>query len=322
MGYKMKIVVTGGAGFIGSHVVDAYINDGHEVIVVDNLSTGRRENLNPRAKFYEMDICDAKIAEIFEKEKPEILNHHAAQIDVRVSVANPSKDIEINVIGFVNLIEAGRRNGLKKVILASTGGAGYGEQDFFPATEQHPMRPISPYGLNKLACEQYLHYYSYNYGINYVALRYANIYGPRQNAHGEAGVVAIFTNKMLAGEQPVINGDGKQTRDYVFVGDVVESNLLALKNNLNGAYNVGSAVETDVNTIFRILREIIDSKCEEKHVPTKQGEQLRSVIKSERFKKELGWQPKVIFAEGLKLTTEWFKKQHFVKTAQSISNLK
>ena len=304
----MKILVTGGAGFIGSHIVDAYVKDGHEVIVIDNMSTGREENKNPKAKYYKMDICDREIEKVFEDEKPEILNHHAAQIDVRKSVADPAGDVKINLIGFINLLEAGRKNGLKKVVLASTGGAIYGEQDYFPADESHPARPISPYGLNKLASEQYLHYYKHVYEIDWVALRYANVYGPRQNAKGEAGVVAIFSTKMFSGEQPIINGDGKQTRDYVFVGDVVRANMLALKDEAHGAYNVGTGVETNVNEIFSAIKELTGVSCDEKHVEAKAGEQERSCIQASRLKKEFSWAPQIKFHDGMKETVEWFKK--------------
>jgi UDP-glucose 4-epimerase len=224
----MKILVTGGAGFIGSHVVDAYLELGHEVVVVDNLSSGSIENLNPKAKFYKMDIRDSDIEDLFKNEKPDIVNHHAAQMDVRKSVEDPIYDADVNIIGSLNLLQNCIRYGVKKFIFASTGGAIYGEQDYFPADEEHPTRPLSPYGVAKLTVEKYLYFYKEVHGLNYVVLRYANIYGPRQNPHGEAGVVAIFTSKMLKGEQPVINGDGFQTRDYTFVGDVVRANVLAL----------------------------------------------------------------------------------------------
>lgn len=316
----MKLLVTGGAGFIGSHIVDAYINDGHEVIIIDNLLTGRRENINSKAKFYEIDICDPKVLEIFERERPDVLNHHAAQIDVRKSVADPLFDLKVNVGGFINLCEAGRRCGIKKIILASSGGTVYGEQEKFPATEDEPLRPISPYGLNKLASEQYLYYMQHGYKIPWVALRYANIYGPRQNPHGEAGVVAIFIEKMLAGKGPVINGDGKQTRDYVYVGDVVEANRLALSSpslckggagrvEHGRAYNIGTGVETDVNAIFRALREYCGCRCHETHGPAKQGEQARSVISSAKIERELGWRPTITFAEGMRMTVEWFSRR-------------
>ena len=305
---KMKILVTGGAGFIGSHIVDAYIHEGHEVVVLDDLSTGKRENLNPKAKFYEMDIGDSKILNVFEKEKPEILNHHAAQIDVRKSVADPVFDCKINVVGFLNLMEAARKSGVKKVIFASSGGVVYGEQKEFPAVEDHPTNPISPYGVAKLMSEKYLYYYYVQYGISYVAFRYANVYGPRQNPHGEAGVVAIFINRMLAEEQPVINGTGKQTRDYVYVKDVAELNLRALRSNASDSFNVGTGVETDVNKLFEILRELLGSRCEEKHVPEKHGEQARSSIVSKKIKTIMSYEPETQLADGLKKTAKWFKE--------------
>lgn len=304
----MKILVTGGAGFIGSHIVDAYVKEGHEVVIVDNFSTGRRENVNPKARVYEIDVTDPRVAEIFTKERPEVMSHHAAQIDVRTSVEDPNFDLRVNVGGLINLIEAGRRNGLKKVVFASSGGTVYGEQETFPADENHPTRPICPYGLNKLSSEQYFYFYEQAYGIKWVALRYGNVYGPRQNPHGEAGVVAIFANKMLTGEQPIINGEGTQTRDYVFVGDVVEANRVALKDNAYGSYNVGTGVETDVNAIFRALREFTGSKCEEKHGPAKAGEQQRSCISTDKMGRELRWRPEIGFADGIRLTADWFKR--------------
>jgi UDP-glucose 4-epimerase len=304
----MKILITGGAGFIGSHIADACIKDGHEVVIIDNFYTGKHENVNPKAKLYEMDICDPKLSGIFLKEKPDVLSHHAAQIDVRVSVEDPQFDLKVNVGGLINVMEAGRKSGLKKVIFASSGGAVYGEQDIYPAPETHPARPVCPYGLNKLSCERYLHYYEQVYGIKWTALRYGNVYGPRQNPHGEAGVVAVFLNKMLKGGQPVINGDGRQTRDYVYISDVVEANRLALKDDARGPYNVGTGIETDVNTIFSALRELTGGRCEEKHGPAKAGEQQRSSIDASKIKRGLGWSPQVSFAEGMKLTAEWFKK--------------
>lgn len=306
----MKILVTGGAGFIGSHITDAYIAAGNEVVIVDNLSTGKIENVNPKAKFYELDLCSNEALKVVEEEKPAIINHQAAQIDVRISVADPINDIKINVIGLVGLLETGRKNGLKKVIFASSGGTVYGEQDEFPASENHSTWPVSPYGLNKLACEKYLHFYKVQYGIDYVALRYGNVYGPRQNPHGEAGVVAIFVEKMLSGEQPVINGEGKRTRDYVYVDDVVSANLIALNDKASCAYNVGTSVETDVNTIFRNLKEFTNSQCSEEHGPDKPGEQSRVSISPARIERELGWRCNVPLAEGMSKTVEWFRTRN------------
>ncbi len=303
----MKILVTGGAGFIGSHITDAYIKAGHDVVIIDNLSTGRLENLNPKAKFIQKDINDISIDQIFKEEKFDIINHQAAQIDVRISVDDPRLDAETNVLGSLNLYEAAKKHGVKKIIVASSGGAIYGDQEYFPADENHPTNPCSPYGIAKLVNEKYLYYYQYVYGIKFVALRYGNVYGPRQNHRGEAGVVAIFANKMLDGEQPVINGDGKNTRDYVFVGDVVKANVAALNKNASGPYNVGTAIETDVNFIFNILNESLGSGCKEIHGPAKDGEQRRSVISYARLKNEFNWSPDVDFADGLKITADYFK---------------
>ncbi|MBW7887594.1 MAG: GDP-mannose 4,6-dehydratase [Bacteroidetes bacterium] len=305
----MKILVTGGAGFIASNVSDALINEGHNVVIVDDLSGGKMENVNPKAKFYKMDIQDAQVENIFRDEKIEVMVHHAAQMDVRKSVADPKFDASVNVLGFLNLMEFGRKYGLKKVIFASTGGAIYGEQDYFPADENHPNRPLSPYGITKLVTEKYLFFYKEVYGIEHVILRYANIYGPRQSPHGEAGVVAIFTSKMLNGEQPVINGDGKQTRDYVFVGDVVNANLLALQYNGSNIFNIGTGIETDVNQLFHHLKTHTRSSCEERHAPAKAGEQMRSVISSKKISEALGWKPTVSIEDGLKITVEYFKSK-------------
>jgi UDP-glucose 4-epimerase len=305
----MNILVTGGAGFIGSNVADAFIAEGHTVVVVDDFSSGKDENVNPKAKVYRMDIRDAGVETIFRDEKIDVMCHHAAQMDVRKSVADPRFDASVNVLGFLNLMEAGRKHGLKKVTFASTGGAIYGEQDYFPADERHPLRPLSPYGITKLVTEKYLFFYKETYGIEHVILRYANIYGPRQSPHGEAGVVAIFTSKMLKGEQPVINGDGKQTRDYVFVGDVVKANLLALNYQGSNIYNIGTGIETDVNQLFGHLRKHTGSTCNEEHVPAKAGEQMRSVISSKKIHEGLGWTPSMTIEEGLKMTVEYFKNK-------------
>jgi UDP-glucose 4-epimerase len=236
----MRILVTGGAGFIGSHLVDGFINAGHQVAVIDDLSSGRRENLNPQARFYQLDVQDPAVGDLFRRETPEVMCHHAAQMDVRRSVADPLFDARVNLLGLLNLIENARQHGLKRVLFASTGGAIYGEQDIYPAPETHKTEPLSPYGVAKLASERYLFFYHATYGISYTAMRYANVYGPRQNPHGEAGVVAIFTEKLLRGEHPIINGDGTQTRDYVYVGDLVRANLAALQSDFVGAVNLGT----------------------------------------------------------------------------------
>jgi len=306
----LNILVTGGAGFIASHIVDAYIADGHKVIIVDNLSTGFMENINPQAKFYQLDIRSEKLEDVFQKEKIDVVNHLAAQMDVRRSVSDPKFDASVNVVGGLNLFESAKKHRVKKIIFSSTGGAIYGEQDYFPADEEHPTRPLSPYGITKLCTEKYLYFYNAVYGMNYVILRYANIYGPRQNPHGEAGVVAIFCNKMLKGEQPVINGDGKQTRDYTFVGDVVKANIAALHYNGSNIYNIGTGIETDVNKLFLEIRTHLNPTCPEQHAPAKAGEQQRSVISSKKIESDLGWKPTVQLEEGLRLTAEFFKNKY------------
>ncbi|MFN4915815.1 MAG: NAD-dependent epimerase/dehydratase family protein [Ignavibacteria bacterium] len=303
----MKIAVTGGAGFIASHIADAYLSLGHEVVIIDNLSTGTRENIPANARFIEMDVNDPGIPALFMEEKFDIVNHHAAQMDVRVSVQDPTYDARINILGGINIYESALRSGVKKIIFASSGGTVYGEQEYFPADERHPTKPISPYGIAKLSNEQYLYYYAHVHGLPSVAFRYANIYGPRQNPHGEAGVIAIFAQKLLRGEQPVINGDGLQTRDYVYVGDVVAANILALQPQMIGAYNIGTGIETDVNTLFGHLRDLTQSTCEEQHAPAKQGEQLRSVLSHERIFASFGWTPKMDIVEGLSKTVDSFR---------------
>jgi len=305
----LNILITGGAGFIASHIADAHIAEGHHVVIVDNLSGGVLENINPKAVFYQLDIRSEKLEDVFQKEKIDIVNHHAAQMDVRRSVADPKFDASVNVLGGLNLFESARKHRVKKIIFSSTGGAIYGEQDYFPADEEHPMRPLSPYGITKLCTEKYLFFYKAVYGIDHVILRYANVYGPRQNPHGEAGVVAIFCNKMLKGEKPLINGDGKQTRDYTYVDDVVKANLLALKHNGSAIYNVGTSIESDVKKLFYELRNHLNPSCPEQHAPAKAGEQQRSVISFKKIEQELGWHPTVQLDEGLRLTAEYFKKK-------------
>jgi len=304
----MKIVVTGGAGFIASHIADAYINQGHEVFVIDDLSTGQKRNLNPSAKIYTVDIADPKAAKLIAEIKPDVLNHHAAQMDVRRSVADPTFDARINIIGFINLLEACKDAGVKRVIFSSSGGAVYGDREPIPATEEHETLPLSPYGVSKLTGELYLGYYHMAFGLPYVALRYANVYGPRQSTLGEAGVVAIFISQLLAGKSPVINGDGKQTRDYVFVGDVVRANVAALDANYTGAVNIGTGKETDVVTVCKLLREDVGSPVEAVHGPAKLGEQRRSCLETALARKVLGWKPEVGLKEGLAQTIVYYRE--------------
>lgn len=303
----MKVLVTGGAGFIGSHIVDRMVQEGHEVVVVDNLSTGKKKNINRDARFYKVDILNPKIEKIFRKEKPDLISHHAAQMDVRRSVADPIFDAQVNILGFLNVLENAVRHGTKKVIFASSGGAVYGEQQTFPAPETHPLHPVSPYGISKLSGEHYLYYYHRVAGLRYVALRYANVYGPRQDPFGEAGVVAIFSQKTLMNDQPIINGNGKQTRDYIFVEDVVESNMAVLEDGVQGIFNVGTGKETSVNQLFRYLVEITGSKSKEVYGPEKRGEQLRSVLDYTKLKKATDWEPKVQLPDGLKSTADYFR---------------
>jgi UDP-glucose 4-epimerase len=304
----LKILVTGGAGFIASQIVDAFIKDGHNVVVVDDLSTGFEKNINPKAKFVKANICDKKLEELFEKEKFDLVNHHAAQMDVRRSVKDPEFDAKTNILGTINLLQNCVKYKVNKFMFSSTGGAIYGEQDYFPADEKHNTQPKSPYGISKLAVEKYLYFYNSEFGLNYSILRYANIYGPRQNPFGEAGVVAIFSTKLLKGEQPIINGSGEQTRDYVFVGDVVKANLLAMKDQNSDIYNVGTTLETNVNELFHLINKITGANKEEKHGPAAAGEQMRSVITSDKMYNKFGWKPSTTLSEGLKHTVDFFRK--------------
>jgi len=304
----MKILVTGGAGFIGSHVVDRLVLEGHSVSVIDNLSTGKIENVNREAKFHKIDIISPRIERVFKKERPELICHFAAQMDVRRSVADPIYDAQSNIIGMLNLMENGLRYGVRKVIFASTGGAVYGEGVPYPTSEECIPRPISPYGISKLTGEHYLIYYNVSYGLNYVVLRYANVYGPRQDPFGEAGVVAIFNQKILRDEQPVINGNGMQTRDYVYVDDVVDAVIASTYNDINDVFNVGTGVETSVNELFRHLIEITGkSHIKEVHGQAKKGEQLRSCLSYDKIRKALDWEPRVPLREGLTRTVEFFR---------------
>ena len=313
----MKVLVTGGAGFIGSHVVDHALAAGHEVLVLDDLSSGRRDNLDPRARLHVFDVRSREAAELIESERPDALFHLAAQMDVRRSCADPRFDADVNIAGFINLLEASVRSGVRRVVFSSTGGAIYGEQDCFPADETHPTRPCSPYGVSKAASELYLGYYRAQYGLSYAALRYANVYGPRQNPHGEAGVVAIFCDRLLNGRECVIYGDGGQTRDFVFVGDVARANLLALTSDYVGALNIGTGVETDVNTLQAALAKAAGVNSPARHEPPKPGEQRRSVITPARARQILGFTPEVALEQGLGETMAFFKARHAARQGQN-----
>ncbi len=303
----MKIVVTGGAGFIASQIVDAYIERGHEVHILDDFSTGQRSNLNPKATVHRIDIAEAQTAKLIEQIKPEVLSHHAAQMDVRHSVADPAFDARVNIIGFINLLEACKNAGAKKVIFASSGGAVYGEQEVFPAPESHATQPASPYGVSKRTGELYLSYYHQAFGLPFIALRYANVYGPRQSTKGEAGVVAIFLSMLLSGKTPIINGDGRQTRDYVYVADVVAANVAALESTFVGQINIGTGAETDVVTIYQHLREAVGSATQAQHGPAKTGEQRRSCLDAGRAARILGWRPQVALRDGLQRTAAYYR---------------
>ncbi|HET9575500.1 MAG TPA: NAD-dependent epimerase/dehydratase family protein [Nitrospira sp.] len=305
----MKVLVTGGAGFIGSHLVDRLVQEGHEVIIVDNLVTGKRRNINRAARFYKLDIQSWRLERVFRNERPNVVMHLAAQMDVRKSVEDPMFDAQVNILGTLNVLQQAVKHGVRKVVFSSSGGAIYGEQEIYPAPESHVTRPLSPYGLSKLCGEQYLSYYQRSSGLQVVSLRYANVYGPRQDPEGEAGVVAIFIQKMLNNEQAVINGNGRQTRDFVFVEDVVEANLAVMGQETQGTYNVGTGVETSVNDLFRILIQHTGSTCKEVHGPAKKGEQARSVIDNTRMRHELSWEPKADLSEGLKKTVEYFRER-------------
>jgi len=306
-----RIVVTGGAGFIGSHITDLLIEKGCEVAIIDNLSTGQKENLNPKAKLYEIDITDfSKTREVFEKENPQVVFHLAAQMNVRKSVEDPMFDAKTNILGSINLINLALEKGIEKFIFSSTGGAIYGDTESRPTLETENEWPLSPYGVAKLAVDKFLNYAHQIHGLKYTSLRYGNVYGPRQNPHGEAGVMAIFLNKMLSGDTPVINGDGLQTRDYVYVADIARANLSALENmNKVGVYNVGTGVETDVVQLFNGINAHFGGKFEEKHGPAKLGEQKTSCLSWAKIEKELGWKPTVNFKDGVELTYRWFREK-------------
>jgi UDP-glucose 4-epimerase len=304
----LKILVTGGAGFIGSNLVDALISLSHDVVVVDNLSSGLKKNLNPKARFYQIDICDEKLFEVFEREKPDIVDHHAAQIDVRKSGEDPIYDAEVNILGSLNLITNCVRHGVKRVIYASTGGAIYGNPQYLPADENHLINPISQYGVSKHTVERYLQLYSIIHGLEYVALRYSNVYGPRQNPYGEAGVVAIFAIQMLTGKQPTIFGPGDKTRDYTHVSDIVAANVIALDRGKNAIYNIGTGIETKDQEIFDTLASVLGYKGKPIYASLRPGEVYRIALECRKAHKELGWSAKLSLREGIAQTAEYYRQ--------------
>jgi UDP-glucose 4-epimerase len=306
----VRVLVTGGAGFVGSHIVDRLIVDGHEVDVVDNLATGRRERVHPSARFHFCDLRDARLDAVVAHARPEVVVHVAAQAAVSRSVADPYHDASVNVLGTIALLEVCRRNGIRRAVYISTGGAGYGDTDVLPTPEDHPLRPASPYGVSKVTAERYLECWAGLTGGRGLTLRLANIYGPRQDPAGEAGVIAIFTSRLLAGAPCVVNGDGEQTRDYVFVGDVADAVARAVATaDVTGIANIGTGKETTVNELYRRLARLVGVSRAADHGPAKPGEQRRSLLDAARAKSLLGWQPSTPLDEGLAQTVAWFRKE-------------
>ncbi len=305
----MKILVTGGAGFIASHVVDKYIEAKHEVLVVDNLSTGKKEFVNDQAHFIEVDITNKdKIQQVIADFKPQIINHHAAHIQVGYSVENPQFDAQNNILGLLNIMQEAKKHNLQKIVMASTGGAMYGNKQT-PFTEEMKEEPLSPYGVSKRSGELYLNYYHELTGIDYIALRYANVYGPRQNPHGESGVVAIFCEMIDQGKQPIINGDGTHTRDYVYVDDVAQANLLALDTDFVGELNIGTGKEISTNQVFKIVTQAMALDIPKKHGPERPGEQVTSSLDASKARKILNWSPTVDFEKGVVRVANWYQQQ-------------
>ena len=305
----MKVLVTGGAGFIGSTLADKLVDDGHQVVVVDDLSSGKREQVPAGANFYHMDVESRWLDRVIEREQPDAVAHLAAQISVSRSVREPLFDARVNVMASIGLLAACHAHGVKRFVFASTGGAIYGDADVIPTPEDYPAAPVSPYGASKLSFEHYLHVYREVHGLSTVAMRFANVYGPRQDPHGEAGVVAIFSRALLSGGTALINGDGGQTRDYVFVGDVAAALVAALRSDVGGAYNVGTSVETDVNQLYEMVAAAARVTRPPEHGPARPGEQRRSCIAVDRATRDLGWKPQVAMAEGIPITVDYFRQE-------------
>lgn len=308
----MRVLVTGGAGFIGSHIVDAFLAEGHTVSVLDDLSTGKEANLDSRAHFYLADLRDpAALERVFDAERPEIISHQAAKADVRESMQKPSLYADVNILGSINLLEQARRVGTKKMIYAGTGGATYGEPQQLPVTEVHPVNPLDPYGASKHHVEHYLYLYNYNYGLKYTVLRYPNVYGPRQNPFGEAGVIAIFLYKMIQGETPTIFGTGEKERDFCYVGDVARANVLAVDKGNNQIFNIGSGIGTSINALYARLQQAASFQRPANHAPDKPGEVSKIFLDPSKARRELGWEAQVSLDEGLRRTVEWMRAQQF-----------
>jgi len=307
----VKILVTGGAGFIGSHVVDAYITAGHEVAVLDNMSTGREANVNSTAQAYRVDVRDLeKVQGAVASFKPEVISHHAAQSEVPRSVADPGYDAQVNIVGGLNILKAAVDNGVRKVIFSSTGGALYGEPDVVPADEDHPIRPLSPYGTSKYSFEQYLAMFQRTFDLNFTTLRYANIYGARQDFFAEEGrVVAIFASRMIEGKPVTIDGDGNQSRDMLHVGDVAMANIAALEHGDGGTYHVSTGIPVTINDLFRKLALLTEYKLEPRFGPARKGDVYRIALDNTRAAEQLGWRPRILLEEGLRLTVDYFRDQ-------------
>lgn len=305
--HNQKVLVTGGAGFLGSHVTDRLLQEGYRVAVVDNLASGKKENVNPKAKFYKLDILDKKLAGVFQKEKPDTVFHFAAHIEARVSVVDPLADAKTNILGTLNVLEQCRKYKAGKILFASSGGEVYGEAETIPTPETYRAKPLSPYGVAKLAAEQYCAVYSRLFGLQYIGLRFGNVYGPRQNPNGEAGVVAIFANQMLQNKPVSIHGTGKQTKDYIFISDAIEAAMKAFHQNVTDVVNIGTGKETSVLEIFSALKKFTGYGAKAKHVPLPAIGFPRGSLAIQKAKKDLDWQPKVDLQEGLQTTVQWFQ---------------
>ena len=311
----MKLLVTGGAGFIGSHIVDAAVAAGHDVAVVDDLSTGNREWVNTSARFYQADIRDARLDDILAVERPEVVCHQAARANVRESLDKPILYADVNILGSLQLLECCRRYGVRKVVYASTGGAVYGEPQSLPVGEEHPVNPLDPYGASKHHVEHYLYLYRHNFGIDFTILRYPNVYGPRQDPSGEAGVVSIFALKMLQKDRPVVNGDGHQLRDFMYIADVVQANLKAFESGSRGVYNLGWGCGVSVNQIYDLLSHLTGFQGDKSHGPAKQGEVSKIYLDASRARQDLNWSPIVGLEEGLRRTVEFLHEQVCLKAS-------